>query len=481
MKISLRKKIIFAFLIFFVVGGSLWFLNYNKQRVLGQKLQILEKKDNLFNTILEARRYEKNYFLSLESRNLNEALSYVRQAEEKFSYIIKEYSQYTLAKNLGVKLGELREYKDSLATLLNFYKDDSLKVDQNFFENFSQYQNEIRRLGRRLTSDMEKMLAEERQYVNRLVSEARTYHLVALGGIFILSFFTALFLVFSVNRPLKSIENAIHKIAQGEYKNIPALSTGDEFESLVTSLNNMIEELNKRTKQLIQTKRMASLGTLTAGVAHELNNPLNNISTSVQILLEELEDGDLEYQKELLIETEKQIERARDIVKALLEFSRERAFSLKLINFKELVDKTLTLIKGEVPTNVEIRVDVPDGIRAEMDPRRIQQVLINLIINGIQALEDGGVLDIRACEKEDEHGFCFRVKDTGKGIPHEDIPKIFDPFFSTKEVGKGSGLGLSVSHGIIEQHGGRIEVESELGKGTTFTVFLPTSQASKRI
>jgi signal transduction histidine kinase len=219
---------------------------------------------------------------------------------------------------------------------------------------------------------------------------------------------------------------------------------------------------------------MASLGTLTSGVAHELNNPLNNISTSVQILLEELEDEDLAYKKELLVETEGQIQRARDIVRALLEFSQERFFKLKKVKFSELVGNTIKLIKGEIPTNVQLAVDVPVDIQGDMDPRRIEQVLINFILNAIQAMDKGGILSIRAWRDENKAGFCFEVSDTGIGIAPEDLGKIFDPFFTTKDVGKGSGLGLSVSHGIIEKHGGRIEVKSEIGKGTRFIVFLPS-------
>ncbi len=475
MKISIRRKIILTFAVFLVLGVAIWSLNYYKHRLLTRKLQILEKKTDLFNTILEARRYEKNYFLSLELANLREALSYVRLAEKKLSNIIDNYGQYTLTKNLKQKLVELQDYENSMAPLLAYYEGGRLKVDQKLLENFPGNQREVRRLGRRITIEMEEMLGQERKYVNRLVYESSMYHIAALGGILLLSILTALYLVFNVNRPLKTIEDAIQKIAEGDYDNIPALSTGDEFESLVASLNRMIDELNKRSEQLVQSKKMASLGTLTSGVAHELNNPLNNISTSVQILLEELEDGDREYQRQLLSDTETQIERARDIVKALLEFSRERSFSLQRVHFKDLVEQTIQLIKSEVPANVELRVDVPDGIEAEIDPRRIQQVMINLILNGIQAMEDGGVLDIKAFETRSGEEFCFTVGDTGKGIAPEDLPKIFDPFFTTKDVGKGSGLGLSVSHGIIEQHGGRIEVESEQGKGTTFSVYLPVS------
>jgi signal transduction histidine kinase len=296
-------------------------------------------------------------------------------------------------------------------------------------------------------------------------------------------------LIFHVDRPLKTIEDAIQKISVGDYTNIPAIATGDEFEALVVSLNKMIYELNRRSEQLLQTKKLASLGTLTSGVAHELNNPLNNISTSVQILLEEIEEPDLEFKKELLQDTERQIVRARDIVRALLEFSRERSFSLEEVDFRKLVDDTIKLLKSELPANIDLKVEVPHGIHGRMDPRRMQQVLLNLMINGVQAMEDGGLLVVSASAHKPEGKFCIQVQDTGQGISKENIAKIFDPFFTTKDTStnsvsnepschgiveqRGSGLGLAICHSIVEKHGGHIEVESEAGEGTTFRVCLP--------
>ncbi len=476
MRVSLRKKIIIALSLFLIAGGSLWLLNYYKHYVLNQKLQILEKKDDLFNTILEARRYEKNYFLYTDTKNLEDSISYVHQAEQKLVKIIENYGRYTIDRNLENRLDNLRQYEKALSALLVLHQSKgSPATKPDLSETFAARQEAIRILARNITGDMEKILNEERHYVNQLIQESKIYHLLALVGILALSVLTVLFFIFNVNRPLKSIETGIQKIVEGDYKNIPAISSGDEFESLVASLNSMISELNRRSEQLVQREKMASLGTLTSGVAHELNNPLNNISTSVQILLEELEDADLAYKKELLTQTEEQIQRARDIVRALLEFSRERSFKRKKVKLVDLVENTLKLIKGEIPTHVQLTVEIPDDIQGEMDPRRIEQVLINLILNGIQAMEAGGILSIRACAPENEAEFYFEVSDTGKGIPPEDLGKIFDPFFTTKDVGKGSGLGLSVSHGIIEQHGGRIEVKSEVGQGSTFTVFLPSA------
>jgi signal transduction histidine kinase len=497
MNISIRRKVMIAFAAFILAGGLIWFLNYYKHDILNRKLQIIEEKDVLLNTVLEARRYEKNYFLSLEVDSLRSALSYILQAEAKMHYIIDYYGKYTVAQNLDQITDELQQYKDSLISVLNLYGDDGiLKTAKTPVKDLSSAHNEIESLGRIVTTDVEKMVNEERQYVKRLMKESSLYHFMALAGMFLLSVLAVVFLIFSVNRPLKVIENAIHKIVAGDYESIPKIGTGDEFEVLVASLNNMIKELNRRSESLIHSEKLASLGTLTSGVAHELNNPLNNISTSVQILLEELEDADMDYRRDLLTETEKQVDRARDIVKALLEFSRERSFSLSRVPLKGLVEDTLKLIKGDLPADVELSVKVPDDIQGPMDGRRIQQVLLNLILNGLQAMEgSGGKLTIRARKIKEEGLFCLQVEDTGKGIPEEDIPRIFDPFFSTKDVSGsfragssshslleqgGTGLGLSICHGILEQHGGRMEVESVLGEGTIFSVFLPLAKEDDR-
>jgi PAS domain S-box-containing protein len=246
----------------------------------------------------------------------------------------------------------------------------------------------------------------------------------------------------------------------------------------ISDRKRVAEELKKRNDQLIQARKIASLGILTAGVAHELNNPLNNISTSIQILLEELEEGNIEHQRNLLVGSEKEIERAKDIVKALLEFSREKSLSLSRVQFKYFVEKTIRLIKEELPSEIKINVNVPEDIEASLDPKRINQVLINFILNSVQAITGEGSITIKAWEvmEEDAKMLYCQVQDTGHGISRQDFDKIFDPFFTTKDVGRGSGLGLSISHNIIELHGGRIDVESVPGEKTKFTVILPLDE-----
>ncbi len=495
MKLSIRKKIVLTFIILVLVGGAEGFLAYYQHHVLNYKVQLLEMKENLFNSILEARRYEKNFLLTLQNEHLQQAISYVRQSRDILKTIVKKYSRFTLAGNLKASSDQLGEYYKALTDLLMF-RDIASTNGKEIDSDYVHQTEKIKLLGRNITVDMETMIFNERAYIKKLIAKSQMFLFVDWAAIILASCLAALFLIFHVDRPLKTIENAIQKIAVGDYANIPEISTGDEFEALVVSLNRMIRELNRRSEQLMQSKKLASLGTLTSGVAHELNNPLNNISTSIQILLEEIEEPDLDYKKGLLVETERQIVRARDIVRALLEFSRERSFTLEEVGFRELVDDTIKLIKSELPANVELNVDVPRGIRARMDPRRIQQVLLNLMFNAVQAMEDGGLVCVSARVREQEDIFCFQVQDSGEGISEENIAKIFDPFFTTKDTStcwasngsscqgiveqRGSGLGLAICHGIVEKHGGHIEVESELGEGTTFRICLPLGKTDDR-
>jgi signal transduction histidine kinase len=437
----------------------------------------VENKNILLNTILEARRYEKNFFLTNNIEYVNDAMEFIDEGEGQFSRTINEYGSYAHSKTLNRQLDKLIAYKVSLKKFLSDY--DSGMLNQEDFQvqdipHFQTRQQNIRSLGRDVTTALEGAIAQERGNVKKLVQESRIYLFIFLGFILVISSITLIFLIIHVDRPLKRIEEAIKKISSGDYKDIPRIKTGDEFERLVDSLNSMLSELHKRSEQLVQSEKMAALGTLTSGVAHEINNPLNNISTSVQILLEELDEGDLEYQRELLTEAGKEVTRAQDIVKALLEFSRESEFTASKEQFKSLVNTTVKLIQGEIPTNVSVQMDVPSTIYACIDTRRIQQVLLNLMINGFQAMDTkGGSLIIKAYDARGGQGFIFEIQDTGQGIPEEKLSRIFDPFFTTKGDGSGSGLGLSISRGIIENHGGTINVQSKVGIGTTFTIFLP--------
>jgi signal transduction histidine kinase len=241
----------------------------------------------------------------------------------------------------------------------------------------------------------------------------------------------------------------------------------------------MVRELEEHQEQLLQARKLAALGTLTSGVAHEINNPLANILTSAQILSEELEDGGAAYKRKLLANIEEQTKRARDIVRNLLEFSRKRSFGLQKVKLADLIEATLMLVRGNAAKGIRFSVSAPESLpEVEVDKQRIQQALLNVVMNAVDSMPGGGNLAIEAGLAEEEGMVQITVSDTGTGILPEHLSKVFDPFFTTKEAGRGTGLGLSVSYGIIRQHHGRITVTSKPGEGTTFKILLPIEAPS---
>jgi signal transduction histidine kinase len=273
----------------------------------------------------------------------------------------------------------------------------------------------------------------------------------------------------------------------------------------------MLHELELRQRHLVQSEKLASLGTLLSGVAHELNNPLSNISSSCQILMEELKQAhgsrangqekgkaassslplDPVFLNELLSQIDEQTDRARNIVRSLLEFSRDKEFEKEHLPLKQLIKETIRFVRGQLPMKVEIEIDIPDDITIFADKQRIQQAFLNLIKNAVEAINADGKISILAhkvisAEKKEEEtktecqiegdSIDIKISDTGSGIPSEVLSKIFDPFFTTKDVGKGSGLGLFIVHEIIEEHDGCIAVDSGIEKGTTFLIRLPVKE-----
>ena len=214
MKINFKRKIILHFPVFMIISLFVLVLSYYSHYVLNQKLQIIEKKDTLFNIILEARRYEKNYFLSLDRKHVKEAISYVNRAKESLNHITEEYGKYTLVKNFEEMLIEILRYEKSLTAFLLLHQSDgSLKVDTDTIDNLESYRNITQKRGRKITTDFENILKNERIYVQSLIEKSKIYHVIALASLFVLSVLTTLFLIINVNHPLKIIEDAIKKLS----------------------------------------------------------------------------------------------------------------------------------------------------------------------------------------------------------------------------------------------------------------------------
>jgi signal transduction histidine kinase len=236
-------------------------------------------------------------------------------------------------------------------------------------------------------------------------------------------------------------------------------------------LQDRIAEVHRAQAQLVESERLAAIGRLSAGIAHELNNPLQAVLGFSELLLRNPEMGDRSLQELEIIVQESR--RARDIVRRLLEFARQVDTACEPTDINRLLQDTLELLRSHLRSQEILLIEDYDAHLPPIavDTGRIKQVFLNLLGNAMQAMPSGGQLTVSTGCVEDQ--IFVRVVDTGPGISADDLPHIFEPFFTTKPVGQGTGLGLSVSLGIVRDHGGEIRVESEQGKGTTFQVLLP--------
>jgi signal transduction histidine kinase len=249
-----------------------------------------------------------------------------------------------------------------------------------------------------------------------------------------------------------------------------------EILALNNELNEYIDRLQKTQQQLIQAAKLSSIGELSAGVAHELNNPLSGILIYTRLMKEKMAKNNVvkdQFQNNLT-KIESAIEYCTGIIRGLLDFARQTEPLLRPVTVGRAIDKALSLIEHQPKMKLlEVVRDESTTLPLVVaDFNQLVQVFINLLVNAIQSVDDKGKLTIRT-EAENEW-VKISISDTGCGIPEENMDKIFTPFFTTKEDVKGVGLGLSVSHGIIERHGGRIETQSKVGKGSTFTILLPS-------
>ena len=280
----------------------------------------------------------------------------------------------------------------------------------------------------------------------------------------------------NILRPLALIHRTTEEVARGNFEPIPyPHKAKDEVTALVAAFNKMANEIEDRQEALVQSRKIAAIGTFTSGIAHELNNPINNIRLTAEALLEEVDTLTVEETKELGMDIMNQADRASDIVKNLLDFSRTDCSStLARLSPKEVLESTYKLVKNQIIVDgVSLISNIPDNLPPIYgNLRKLQQVFLNLLLNAIQAMPDGGTITVTASQESDRM-VRVDVTDTGTGIRPEDLEHIFDPFYTTKEVGAGTGLGLSVTYSIVKKHGGHIEVKSEPGKGTTFSVFFP--------
>ena len=239
-------------------------------------------------------------------------------------------------------------------------------------------------------------------------------------------------------------------------------------------------ELQKSQEQIIQSEKMFAVGQLASGVAHEINNPLGSILTYIKLAIKKLDNYssdsnilEISQLKKYMATVEGEVNRCKGITRSLLDFSRVREPEMNVVDINDILNNALELVEHQLS---EQRINLVKKVGSSTskivaDSHQIQQVFINIILNAIHAMSEGGILEITTRKRSKSAEIVF--KDSGCGIVDEDLPRIFTPFFTTKKVGEGTGLGLSVAYGIIENHGGEIIVKSKTGEGTTVIIMLP--------
>jgi len=322
------------------------------------------------------------------------------------------------------------------------------------------------------------------KYRDLTIRTLTIFVLVTLAGLLVAGF-AAWALADSVSRPVRRLAAAAAAVAEGDFSRTLPIGSSDAIGSLTHTFNRMAaslkerdEQLHERTRlQLTRSERLASIGRLAAGVAHEINNPLTGVLTFSHLLLEDAPDGSAQRKDiETIIEA---TTRCRDIVRGLLNFARQNEPQKTLSNLNDVVHKATALTRNQASihqVNVVEEMD-PDLPPLIIDPNQIQETTVNVVVNAIDAMPDGGDLVIRT-RTVDDHGTQWaelEITDTGCGIRPEDLDHVFDPFFTTKRPGEGTGLGLAVSYGIVAEHGGRIDLASQVGHGSTVRIRLPVA------
>jgi len=339
----------------------------------------------------------------------------------------------------------------------------------------------------------------------QLAESSGTMLAYTAAGMLLIAVLSGLSVWWVVGRPIRALKSGTERLAHGDLGYQIANGSRDEVGELARSFNDMSvqlhaandevvawnrtleERVEQKTRELkrahehvLHVEKMASIGKMAAVVAHEINNPLSGILTYAKLLRKWLDGGPLEAAKRQealqcleLIAGESR--RCGDLVKNLLTFSRTAPMNAEPTDLKEVIDRCVRLVQHQLELSaIQLHLDVADGLlKVHCDPAQIEQVLLALMMNAIDAMPRGGNLWVQARVKEAEEEMEISVRDDGTGIPAEILPHIFEPFLTTKETNHGVGLGLAISRAIIERHQGRIEVQSEAGKGTCFTFTLP--------
>jgi two-component system NtrC family sensor kinase len=445
-----------------------FFAYRNLDQVL-TKLRFMEIADNINSSFLEMRLAEKNYFLYGDRSALQEIEIKINAVSSAI-----EECRPCIYRAIGEdKMGEL---DSSLA-------DYRQALDKAEVGNMA-VQTSVREAGQKLGEFTKYVTMTERGEASRIIAESKKRLSLSLALILFCAIgithlmssgvLSSLKRSSKVLSSLKRIQKATRFMSGGEPGKIEPDTSQDECGLAISALVSMTKELRNREEQVLEARKLASMGILIAGVAHEVGNPLNNISMLAQNFIDLYDNLSRDERIEYMKRVEEETGRIQRIVKDLLDFARPKKPDLKQTSINNVVHKSMRLVRNMIYiSNIDAKLDLEDDLPlVYIDEDQIQGVLINLLTNALHASSPGDRLSISTRFNPDTTRVEVDVEDTGKGIPPAILTHIFDPFFTTKGA-SGTGLGLFVSYGIIKNHNGDLRVRSELGAGTCFTIELP--------
>jgi two-component system NtrC family sensor kinase len=386
---------------------------------------------------------------------------------EEISKLLGENGQANALQNI-------REYEGLLQQLEQLERRGAREAEYKRAKD--EIEPELRKYGHQLLSYGQDMMRREKKSLTDAIARSRYITIYSLIILLVFLGIYAFYLDTHLLKTIKRFSTYARRIASGDYTPImPARAYRDEFTELALAFNRMIQDLENREAILIQSHKMRAVGTLTAGVAHELNNPLNNITLTADMLLEDYDTLIDAERKEMIGDVVNEAGRSKKIISNLLDFARESGSQLEPLDLVHLLKETINLASNQIKlSGIKIEFQTADNLpRVHGDSQQLEQVFLNLILNSIDASPKGGKIQVIIVPADDPRYLAVKIIDFGSGIPHHILGSIFDPFFTTKGKGKGTGLGLSVSQGIVGKHGGRIRVSSREGAGSSFTVTLP--------
>jgi signal transduction histidine kinase len=436
------------------------------------KLRFVEVADDLNASLLEMRLAEKNYFLFADRAALDEITAGVTRADQTLEQLRPEILRATGPGNVSALRGYLGEYaRIAAATAESGARGEA-------------EEKALRDAGRRVREFAARLVKAEREDVNRIIDSSRQGLFFSFLVILALAVLAGPIIFVRILKSLRLVVDLAHSIAEGRFRHIEGVFPNDELGTVLRAMNAMSDELKSRESELLQAKKLASLGTLTAGVAHEITNPLNNISMLAETFETLYDDFEREERIGFMRRIGNEVERIRQIVVGLLNFSKPKPLDPRELGVNDIVSGTMRLVGNMLDVSgIEVEQRLSENLPpAFVDENQIYQVLVNIITNAIQAMDDTEgrpkrlIIATRTGEAPDS--VAIDLQDSGKGIPAEHLARVFDPFFSTKGVG-GTGLGLSVSYGIIKNHGGRIKAGNAPEGGAILTVELPAHRAHK--